>query len=53
MIGQMLEALRDAGYAQVSLAVQQANRAHRLYRRFGFEVIRETPEEFIMVKSLR
>lgn len=33
LIGQMLEALRDAGYAQVSLAVQQANRAHRLYRR--------------------
>lgn len=53
LIGQMLEALRDAGYAQISLAVQQANRAHRLYRRFGFEVIRETPEEFIMVKSLR
>lgn len=53
LIGQMLEALRDAGYAQVSLAVQQANQAHRLYRRFGFEVIRETPEEFIMVKSLR
>lgn len=27
LIGQMLEALREAGYAQVSLAVQQANRA--------------------------
>ena len=49
----MLEALGAAGYRQASLAVQKANRALRLYKKVGFETVRENEEEYIMVCRLR
>ena len=45
----MLRLLADEGYPAVSLAVQKANPAVRLDRRLGFRVVREHPEEYVMV----
>ena len=33
---------------QVSLSVQKANYAFRMYRKAGFETLKETEEEFLM-----
>lgn len=48
----MLSELRQRGYKKASLAVQKENYAVKMYRKVGFEVIRETEEEFIMVCNL-
>lgn len=48
----MLRALCDRGYSRVSLSVQKANYAARMYRNLGFSVVRETDEEWIMVRTL-
>lgn len=52
LLENMFELLRGKGYAQVSLSVQKANPAFRLYKRLGFETARETDEEFIVVRKL-
>lgn len=49
----MLRALKDCGYQRASLAVQKANYAVKMYQKTGFEVIRETEEEYIMVNCLQ
>lgn len=49
----MLSRLAEKGYGQVSLSVQKANYAVRLYRNLGFEGTEENDEEYIMVKELR
>ncbi len=46
----LLECLRERGYRQVSLSVQKANAAVRFYERLGFEPVRETAEEYIMLR---
>lgn len=48
----MLQLLKEKGIAQASLAVQKENYAVKLYRSMGFETIRETEEEYIMVRRL-
>ena len=48
LMREMLTLLQNAGYAQASLSVQKENPAARLYRRLGFETVRETDEEYIM-----
>lgn len=48
----MLEALKEKGYRQASLAVQKANYAYKMYRKVGFEVADENEEEYIMVCAL-
>lgn len=48
----MLDLLYGKGYRQVSLSVQKANPAVRLYARLGFEAVRETEEEYIMICNL-
>ena len=53
LLGAMLEALRAAGYARASLAVQKENYALRMYRKAGFEIVGENEEEYIMVRDLR
>lgn len=45
----MLALLKDKGYKQVSLSVQKANYAVRMYRNIGFEVVDENEEEYIML----
>lgn len=52
LLENMLQLLHGKGYAQVSLSVQKANPAFRLYKRLGFEKLRETDEEFILVRKL-
>jgi len=46
-----LDLLREGGFGRVSLSVQKDNPAQRLYRRFGFQVVSESAEDFLMVKE--
>jgi ribosomal protein S18 acetylase RimI-like enzyme len=48
----LFELLRERGYSQTSLAVQKANDAVRFYKRIGYEITKETDEEYIMLKKL-
>ena len=48
----MLELLKNKGYKRISLSVQKANYAVRMYQKVGFEVIDENEEEYIMVYRL-
>lgn len=48
----MLQFLKDKGYKQTSLSVQKANYAVNIYRKVGFEVVKENEEEYIMVCRL-
>ena len=48
----MLEILREQGYKKVSLAVQKANYAVRMYEKVGFRTVDENDEEYIMVCEL-
>ena len=52
MMKEMLALLKSHGYKHVSLSVQKANYAARMYRKIGFEIVRENEEEYIMVYSL-
>ncbi|MBD5484175.1 MAG: GNAT family N-acetyltransferase [Lachnospiraceae bacterium] len=52
MMKEMLALLKAHGYKHVSLSVQKANYAARMYRKIGFEIVRENEEEYIMVYSL-
>ena len=49
---QMLTALNLQGYPQVSLSVQKANYAARMYEKLGFEIVEDKEEEYIMVHRL-
>jgi ribosomal protein S18 acetylase RimI-like enzyme len=53
LLERMLELLRNDGYKQVSLSVQKANYAVRMYRKVGFVMEKETEEEYIMVCNLQ
>jgi GNAT superfamily N-acetyltransferase len=44
---------RDAGHQRVSLSVERANFAERLYRSEGFVVVASGPDSDTMVRSLR
>lgn len=48
LLKQMLDLLRKEGYKSVSLSVQKANYAIRMYRKAGFQVISDNTEEAIM-----
>ncbi|MDR1641451.1 MAG: GNAT family N-acetyltransferase [Clostridiales bacterium] len=52
LLQELLASLKKQGYRQTSLSVQKANPAARLYQRLGYNIIHESPEEFIMVKKL-
>ena len=52
LMEEMLENLRDQGYKRVSLAVQKANYAVKMYQKTGFRIMNENDEEFIMVCEL-
>lgn len=52
LLQQMLQELKEAGYQKASLSVQKANYAVKLYLKTGFEILRETEEEYIMVVNL-
>ena len=50
--GHVLTALKQQGYPQVSLSVQKANYAARMYEKLGFEIVEDKEEEYIMVHRL-
>lgn len=52
MMKEILALLKTHGYKQVSLSVQKANYAARLYLKIDFEIVRENEEEYIMVRFL-
>lgn len=52
MMKEMLALLKSRGYSRVSLSVQKANYAVKLYRKVGFEIVRENEEEYLMVYYL-
>ena len=52
LLRKMLLLLRRDGYRQVSLSVQKANYAFRMYQKAGFEVLKETEEEYLMLCEL-
>lgn len=48
LMEKVLETLKNQGFRQVSLSVQKANYAVKLYKNVGFEIISENDEEYIM-----
>ena len=52
MMQEILILLKSHGFNQVSLSVQKANYAAKLYRKVGFEIVQENEEEYIMVNHL-
>ena len=48
----MLEYLKSKGYSKTSLAVQKDNYAVKMYQSVGFEISRETEQEYIMICNL-
>lgn len=53
LMQRMLFELEEKGYEKVSLAVQKANYALKMYKKIGFEIINENDEEYIMVCKLK
>ena len=52
LMKEMLQFLNDKGYKQVSLSVQKTNYAVNMYRKVGFQVVKENEEEYIMICQL-
>ncbi|MDE7328725.1 MAG: GNAT family N-acetyltransferase [Clostridia bacterium] len=48
----MLLQLKQGGYKRVSLSVQKANYAVKMYKKVGFQIIEENLEEYLMVCKL-
>lgn len=49
MMKEMLALLKTYEYSRVSLSVQKANYAAKLYLKLGFEIVKKSEEEYIMV----
>lgn len=49
MMKEILTLLKVHGYNRVSLSVQKANYAAKMYLKIGFEIVKENEEEYIMV----
>lgn len=52
LLNALFDRLAGQNYSRLSLSVQKDNPAFRLYRRVGFEILRDNGEDFIMVKKL-
>lgn len=52
LIKEMLSLLQVRGYKRVSLSVQKANYAAKLYQKMGFRIIKEIGDELIMTYNL-
>ncbi|KPN71884.1 MULTISPECIES: GNAT family N-acetyltransferase [Neisseria] len=52
LMKQMLLTLKAQEYKQVSLSVQKANYAVRMYKKAGFEIAHEHEEDYIMTRKL-
>lgn len=52
LMKQLLNLLKTKGFKQASLSVQKANYASHMYRKFGFEIVKENDEEYVMAIKL-
>ena len=52
IMAKMLGLLKKQGFKRVSLAVQKANYAVKIYERIGFQTVDENEQEYIMVCEL-
>lgn len=52
LIKEMLSLLQAHAYKRVSLSVQKANYAAKLYQKIGFRIIKEIGDEWIMTYNL-
>lgn len=52
LMKEMMKLLESKGYHHVSLSVQKDNYAVRMYLKLGFTIMKETEEEFIMVRDI-
>lgn len=52
LMHELLNAVKFHGFKSVSLAVQKANYAYNMYKKLGFETVKETEEEYIMINKL-
>ena len=48
----LLTKLRHSKYAKVSLSVQKANYAVKMYQKVGLKIVSENNEEYIMVADI-
>lgn len=47
-----MRVLKEAGYKRVSLSVQKANYAAKMYEKAGFKILLDKDEEYIMAAQL-
>ena len=52
LMKKMISYLIESGYRQTSLSVDKENYAFNLYKKLGFEIIKENDEDYIMVLKL-
>ena len=52
LMKQILKALKEQGYKQVSLSVQKENYAVDMYKKVGFRILNENKEDYIMISTL-
>ena len=52
LMKEMLSLLKSEGYQQVSLSVQKANYASKMYLKLGFEIIKTNEEDHIIICKL-
>lgn len=52
LMEEMMLALQNKGYKQVSLSVDKTNYAAKMYQKLGFQIVEEKNEDYIMVKHL-
>lgn len=52
LMKQILLTLKEKKYKQVSLSVQKINYAVSMYKKVGFEVVRENEEDYVMFCKL-
>lgn len=52
LMNQLLDLLKNKGFKQSSLSVQKANYASKMYRKLGFEIVRENDEVYVMAIKL-
>ena len=52
LMKQILLTLKEKKYKQVSLSVQKINYAVSMYKKVGFEIVRENKEDYVMICKL-
>lgn len=52
LLRSLLRILKEAGYKRVSLSVQKANYAAKMYEKAGFKILLDKDEEYIMAAQL-